>query len=142
MIRFPAAKISKHRGLGSLTDDKQIFTYSCWFAQSLEFIKWLGLHKKRTVKVNHNIINGTFNPFVPDAPFLYSLKTSKNLTVFWCFQGVEKGCIRNKWNNPFKVNAPILSKTVNWLHKNESIDFCMMSVLTLNRTKPWEWCGN
>ena len=29
------------------------------------------------------------NPFVPNAPFLYSLKTSENLTVF-CFQGVEK----------------------------------------------------
>ena len=31
-----------------------------------------------------------FNPFVPNAPFLY-------LTVFWCFQGVEKGCIGNEW---------------------------------------------
>ena len=25
---------------------------------------------------------GTLNPFVPNAPFLYSLKTSENLTVF------------------------------------------------------------
>ena len=39
----------------------------------------------------------TFNPLVPDAPFLYPLKTSENLSVLWCFQGVEKGCIRNKW---------------------------------------------
>ena len=31
--------------------------------------------------------------------FLYPLKTSKNLTVFWCFQGLEKGCIGNKWDN-------------------------------------------
>ena len=31
--------------------------------------------------------------------FLYPLKTSKNLTVFWCFQGFEKGCIGNKWVN-------------------------------------------
>ena len=31
------------------------------------------------------------NTFVPNAPFLYPL------TVFWCFQGVEKGCIGNKW---------------------------------------------
>ena len=31
------------------------------------------------------------NSFAPNAPFLYPLKTSKNLTVFWCFQGVEKG---------------------------------------------------
>ena len=37
------------------------------------------------------------NPFVPNAPLLYHLKTSENLTVFWCFQGVEKECIGNKW---------------------------------------------
>ena len=37
------------------------------------------------------------NPFVPNAPFLYPLKTSENLTVFWCFQEVEKGCIGNEW---------------------------------------------
>ena len=38
-----------------------------------------------------------FNPFVPNAPILYPLKNSENLTVFWCFQGVEKGCIWNEW---------------------------------------------
>ena len=37
------------------------------------------------------------NPFVPNAPFLYPLKTSENVKVFWGFQGVEKGCIGNKW---------------------------------------------
>ena len=31
------------------------------------------------------------NPFVPNAPFLYPLKT--------CFQWVEKGRIRNEWVN-------------------------------------------
>ena len=40
-----------------------------------------------------------FNPFVPNASFLYPLKTEENLTVFWCFQGVEKGCIGNEWVN-------------------------------------------
>ena len=35
-----------------------------------------------------------FNPFVPNAPILYPLKTSENRKVF---QGVEKGCIGNKW---------------------------------------------
>ena len=30
------------------------------------------------------------NPFVPNASFLYPLKTSENLMVFWCFQRVEK----------------------------------------------------
>ena len=40
-----------------------------------------------------------FNAFVPNAPFLYSLKTSESRKISWCFQGVEKGCIRNKWVN-------------------------------------------
>ena len=39
------------------------------------------------------------NPFFPNAPFFYPLKTSENLTIFWCFQGVEKGCIGNEWVN-------------------------------------------
>ena len=30
------------------------------------------------------------NLFFPNAPFLYPLKTLENLTVFCCFQGVEK----------------------------------------------------
>ena len=37
------------------------------------------------------------NPLVPNAPFLYPLKTSENLSVFWCFQGVKKGCIGKEW---------------------------------------------
>ena len=28
--------------------------------------------------------------------FLYLPKTSEKVTVFWCFQGAEKGCIGNK----------------------------------------------
>ena len=40
------------------------------------------------------------NPFVSNAPFLYPLKTSENLTVFWCFQGLEKGCI---WKERVKL---------------------------------------
>ena len=34
------------------------------------------------------------NPFVPSASFLHSLKTSENLTIFWCFQGVRE---RVRW---------------------------------------------
>ena len=37
------------------------------------------------------------NSFVPNAPFLYPLKTSGNLKVLWYFQGVEKGCIGKEW---------------------------------------------
>ena len=36
------------------------------------------------------------NPFVPNAPFPYPLKT-ENRKIFSCFQGVEKGSIGNKW---------------------------------------------
>ena len=36
-------------------------------------------------------------PIVPNAPFLYLLKISENFKVFWCFQGVERGCNGNKW---------------------------------------------
>ena len=39
------------------------------------------------------------NPFVPNAPFLYPLKTSENVSVFRCFQGVEKRCIAKEWVN-------------------------------------------
>ena len=45
------------------------------------------------LKVTRQLIN----PFVPNALFLYPLKTSENRKVFWCFWGVEKGCIGNKW---------------------------------------------
>ena len=36
------------------------------------------------------------NPFVPNAHFLYPLKTSENCKIF-CFHEVEKGCIGNEW---------------------------------------------
>ena len=38
-----------------------------------------------------------FHRFVTNAPFLYPLKTSENLTHFWCFWVVEKGHFGNKW---------------------------------------------
>ena len=39
----------------------------------------------------------SINPFISNAPFLYSLKTSENLPGFLCFQGIEKGWIGNEW---------------------------------------------
>ena len=41
-------------------------------------------------------LQNLINPFAPNAPFLYPLKT-ENRKVFWCFQGVEKECIWNSW---------------------------------------------
>ena len=46
-----------------------------------------------------------FNPFVPNAPFFYPLKTSENYTVFWCLQGGrervhwKKNVLRNSQHN-------------------------------------------
>ena len=50
---------------------------------------------KRMDKLLQNI--RYINPCVLNAPFLYPLKTSENLKVFWYFPGVEKGCIGNEW---------------------------------------------
>ena len=48
------------------------------------------------------------NPFVPNAPFLYPLKTEIR-KVFWCFHGVEKGCIGNEWVKFWKSDMSIIS---------------------------------
>ena len=40
------------------------------------------------------------NPFVPNAPFFYPLKTSENLMVF-CFQGVGKDGLGTNELNSF-----------------------------------------
>ena len=45
--------------------------------------------------------NVPVNPFVPNVPFLHPLQTSENRKIFWCFQGVEKGCIGYKWVKGF-----------------------------------------
>ena len=51
-----------------------------------------------------HLVKYFINPFVPNAPFSYPLKTRENRMVFWCFQGVEKGCIGYEWvkNEMFK----------------------------------------
>ena len=63
-------------------------------------MNWLlKLADLQTVICNRVITRRYINSFVPSAPFLDPLKTSEDLTVFWCFQGVEKGCIGNNWVN-------------------------------------------
>ena len=57
-----------------------------------------------------------FNPFVPKVPFLYPLKTSENRKVFWCFQGVEKGCIGNK-----RVKLDIFSTDLEFVEEVHNI---------------------
>ena len=53
----------------------------------------------KTAKLGKIFIYNNINRFVHNAPFLYLLKISENRKVFWCFQGVEKGCTGNKWVN-------------------------------------------
>ena len=41
----------------------------------------------------------SFNPFFHNALFLYHLKPSEKVKIFWCFQRVEKACVGNEWVN-------------------------------------------
>ena len=50
--------------------------------------------RTRSKKVKQIFFISTFiNPFVPNAPFLYPLKTLENLNGFLCSQMVEKGAL-------------------------------------------------
>ena len=55
-----------------------------------------------------------FNPFVPNVPFLYTLKISENYKVFWWFQGEEKGCFGNKWVKSFELTKMSNNFTYDW----------------------------
>ena len=71
----------------------------------------------------HFVLMFSFNPFVPNAPFLYLLKISENRKVFWCFQRVEKGYIGKKWVN---------SMIIRILQNKGQYEFEIGSVLTIN----------
>ena len=72
---------------------KNTFSYRTPLRLLLKQIDW----RENAVLWNKNLRGyRSINPFVLNAPFLHPLKISENLTVFWCFQGVEKGCIGNK----------------------------------------------
>ena len=72
-----------------------------------------------TFKINPRLIlsntyySSIFHPFVSNAPFLYPLKTSENFMVFWCFKGVKKRCIGNKW---------VLTKNCDY------VDYCVTDI--------------
>ena len=69
--------------------------YTSWkLSKSRDFLKF---SRGIGVKCVKQSWKGFIDSFVPNAPFLYPLKTSENLTVFWCFQGVGKECIGSKW---------------------------------------------
>ena len=75
-------------------------------------------HLLNIERVSHKDINlkQPFNAFVPNAPFLYPLKISENLTVFWYFQGVGKGCIGNEW-----VKTKLSSLKLMLSHKKQGL---------------------
>ena len=56
---------------------------------------------KNTYFEEHLGATAFIKSFISNAPFLYPLKTLENPTVFWCFQAIEKGYIRNKWVKVF-----------------------------------------
>ena len=58
-----------------------------------------------------SVFSGNINPFVPNGPFLYLLKTSENR--FLMFSEVEKGCIWNKWVNLTITKSYERHKSVN-----------------------------
>ena len=93
--------------------------------------------KQYSQKIPGYVIESSINPFVPNAIFLYPLKTSENRKVFWCFQmvenfhGVEKGCIENKWVRNSTVF--ILFKAHKKRHWSDFSGFVLLSLLlTLN----------
>ena len=52
-----------------------------------------------------------FNSFVPNALFLFPLKTPENRKVFWCFQGIEKGRVGNELVNMQPVKKKFMDRT-------------------------------
>ena len=58
-----------------------------------------------------------FNPFVPNAPFLYPLNTLENIKVFRRSQGAENGCTGNKW---FKETVSVGPKSFENLQSLDS----------------------
>ena len=56
----------------------------------------------------------SINLYVPNVPFLYHLNILENRKVFWCFQGVEKGCTGNKWFKFYTFYYHVLSSTDVW----------------------------
>ena len=96
------------------------FLFFCWY-RPLDIKSYIATALPRCI-ANHGAViiavpshesvrkKSEFNPFAPNAPFLYPLKTSKNPKVFWCFQGVEKGSIGSKWVKMVKLSVIIPSQ--------------------------------
>ena len=69
----------------------------------------------------------------PIHPFSTPLKTSENLTVFRCFQGVEKGCIGNEWVNGFGWTNIASTNNVTWTSITTTNGFTWTNSININR---------
>ena len=110
--------ISSTTGFPFLTNKEYQLRVSfvCYLFSLSETLYLFGnLFGKISTWVERNYFFRTFNPFLPNAPFLYPLKTRENRKIFWCFPGVEKGCIRNKWVKNASVNKSTLFLLIYWL---------------------------
>ena len=81
---------------------------SCWFVVELFISKGLLVNLLLIFLAYWNVLKRTCKHHLYIKPLLflthsfrmhYSLIASENFTVFWCFLGVEKGCIGNEWVN-------------------------------------------
>ena len=109
-------------------------------ASYLEFSKafdynfsWCSVESTTILKNNSK----QFNRFVPNAPFLYPLNTFENLTIFWCFQGVEKRYNKLSFKRRRIVDIENKSQVANkssaeWPY--ECLIFSMTLLKTLNNT--------
>ena len=97
----------------------QLFEKRDYLAQlfSCEFCETSSL-----TNTSSGFLEQEINPFVPNAPFLYNLKASENLTDFLCFQGVEKGCIGNEWVN-WAGAASWIFKEIKQIYVSSWIEF-------------------
>ena len=77
------------------------------------------------------------NPLVPNPLFLHLLKTSKS----WCFQGVKKWCIGNKWvkfwNSDQNFNENILTPT--WNSAWTNYDYSLLHTIYRFFDTIWSW---
>ena len=67
--------------------------------------------------IERKILTHSLNPYVPNAPFLYPLKTSENFFLY--FQEVEKGALETNWWILSKI-PPLL----NLKDKSNKSKFC------------------
>ena len=106
-----------------------------WIWRGKWLLSWVETAYEQIVEncIHFKLNSCLLNSFVPIAPLLYLQKSSENLTVFWCFQGVEKGCIGND-ELIRKIYRKLWEKIAYITLIN--ISFCWPISFSLNKTYP------